>query len=255
MNDLTTLRDAKNWMGITSDTDDARIQALVRQISAFVLSYIQRSVIFRKQVIETFSGNGGSAKMLRNYPVIGVNAVIADGRAVPPSGYWLDPDDGVPPGRLQAIKLNGYAFPRAPCSITYTVGYFIAGEPQIAAESVFVDGPYGAWMVNGAVTYADGRPMAQVLASPAQGQYALGDRGEYQFSDGDAGVPVLISYSYVPAQLEQACLEIIAERYAYRERVGQSSINVSGAVSAYRLTDMPDYIRTSLDLFRNRVPV
>jgi hypothetical protein len=38
----------------------------------------------------------------------------------------------------------------------------------------------------------------------------------------------LISYSFIPADLEEACIQMVAERYYYRERVGAMSKALAG---------------------------
>lgn len=140
MNDLTTLAAVKAWVKITSDDDDALLRALIRQVSQTVLSYLNRPSVFKKQFVEQFTGSGGSIKILRNYPVISVDSVTVGQQNVPAASFWFDPDSGEPPGTMQGLNLIGYAFCRAPCAVTYTAGYFVSREPQVAAASVMVEG-------------------------------------------------------------------------------------------------------------------
>ena len=264
MPDLTTLYKAKSWLGIKSDStaDNALLSSLITQVSAAILGLIERPNLFKKQHTETFTGSGTATKVLRNYPVLSISGLTVGGIAIPAGnglnlGYWLDPDDGIPPGRMQALNLNGYAFCRSMCSVVYQAGFFVQDEAQIAAATVEVDGPYGSWAVDGGVTYANGTPLTLVEGVPAQGQYALLQApGTYRFATADAGQSVLISYSYVPAVLEQACLELVGERYRYKDRIGHASKTLGGQETiSYSLADMPAYIKTMLQPYRRMVPL
>ena len=62
------------------------------------------------------------------------------------------------------------------------------------------------------------------------------------------------SYGFIPAAINNACIEWVAERYRYRTRVGQSAQTVAGQMtSSYSLKDIPDFIRASLDPYRSVV--
>ena len=68
------------------------------------------------------------------------------------------------------------------------------------------------------------------------------------FAAADAGAAVLISYGFIPAAINNACIEWVAERYRYRTRIGQSAQTVQGQMTAaYSLKNMPDFVRASLD--------
>ena len=63
-----------------------------------------------------------------------------------------------------------------------------------------------------------------------------------------------ISYGFIPAAINNACIEWVAERYRYRTRIGQSAQTVAGQQTAsYSLKDIPDFIRASLDPYRSVV--
>jgi len=78
--------------------------------------------------------------------------------------------------------------------------------------------------------------------------------GVYGFAAADAGTVVLLSYGFIPAAINNACIEWVAERYRYRTRIGQSAQTVAGQQTAsYSLKDIPDFIRASLDPYRSVV--
>ena len=88
-------------------------------------------------------------------------------------------------------------------------------------------------------------------AAPAAGEYNVAS-GVYTFAAADAGAGVLISYGFIPAAINNACIEWVAERYRYRTRIGQSAQTVQGQQTAsYSLKDIPDFIRASLDPYRS----
>jgi hypothetical protein len=80
--------------------------------------------------------------------------------------------------------------------------------------------------------YAEtGVALTPVSASPAIGQYVPQpdtSPGLYTFSSADASAAVLISYSFIPAALEEACIQMVVERYSYRTRVGEISKSLGG---------------------------
>ena len=62
---------------------------------------------------------------------------------------------------------------------------------------------------------------------------------------------VLVSYGFVPAAINNACIEWVAERYRYRTRIGQSAQTVQGQQTAsYSLKEKSDFVRASLDPYR-----
>ncbi|WP_428491694.1 hypothetical protein [Rhodopila sp.] len=256
MPDLTTLKAFKAWLGLANqEQDDALFSGLISQVSGMILSYLSRPDILKRQWTDQFISSGQSVRMLKNYPVISVSNVTACAQSL--TGYWLDPDDGVPPGRPQTVNLTCGGF-RQMCSITYQAGYAVIGEPQTAAAIVTADAPYGSWARDEGVTYGSGQGMMKVAAAPSLGQYALNAKvpGQYVFNPGEAGSPILLSYSYVPYVLEQACIETVAERYKYKSRIGQSSQSANGmTTSAYSLKDMQDYVKLSLQPFKRMAPI
>ncbi|MGA2412662.1 MAG: hypothetical protein ABSG46_20050, partial [Candidatus Binataceae bacterium] len=101
--------------------------------------------------------------------------------------------------------------------------------------------------------YAGGAALTAVSGALTAGHYNVSG-GVYSFAAADAGANVLISYGFIPAAVNNACIEWVAERYRYRTRVGQSAQTVSGQMtSSYSLKDIPDFIRTSLDPYRSVV--
>jgi len=266
LNALTTLASVKNWAGVTTTNDDALLTQLIGSVSRFLLSYLQRPTLFQYLFSDVYDGIGGRRQILRHWPVLSVALVTVDDVTVPElvvppgSGYILEPWSGLPPGRPQAVSLRGYDFHRgySNVGITYTAGFVITAEPQVVPPSPFavsVNAPYGAWGADQGVAYASGGALTQVPANPAQGQYAVAG-GTYTFSAADANAGVLVTYSYVPSDVGQAAMEMVAERYRYKNRIGETSKSLGGQETmAFSQKDMPEFIRTLLQPYRRVILV
>ncbi len=175
-------------------------------------------------------------------------------------GYLLEPWDGLPPGRPQALDLFGgiYRPGRQNVLVGYSAGYAVTSESATVPAppgpyNVTAAAPFGPWASNSGIVYAGGTALTGMIGVPAAGQYNVSN-GVYSFAAADAGANVLISYGFIPAAINNACIEWVAERYRYRTRVGQSAQTVAGQMtSSYSLKDMPDFIRASLDPYRSVV--
>ncbi len=119
--DLTTLANAKQWLGIGSDTDDVLLTRLIHAASAFIETYLSRR-LGSQSYAEIRDGTGGRVMTFREYPVTAVSGVAVNGVSLP-----LAPD-AVTPGyrftRTQII-LQGHRFTQgwANVSLNYTAGY------------------------------------------------------------------------------------------------------------------------------------
>lgn len=268
-NQLTSLSNAKNWATVGTTNDDALLTRLIASASSFILSYLQRPTLFQNVFNDVYDGVGQRGQMLRNYPVLSVSSVQVDGVTIPAAtsatacGYVLDTWDGFPPGRPQELSLRGYGFGRGRqnIAVTYTSGFVIQNEAQTVPGSEYQitpKAPNGNWAVDQGVTYANGTALTPVSSAPATGQYIAPTAANafYQFAAGDANAAVLISYSYVPADIEQACCGIVAEQYSYKGRIGQVSKSLGGQETmSYSQKNMPDFITTLLQPYKRAILV
>lgn len=238
-NDLCTLADVKGWLGRSDANSDAVLTALVARTSRQVLSYLRRPTVLPHAVNEIRDGTGGETLVLREWPVLSISALAIGAQAVLPApsstacGFLLEPWSGVPPGRAQTLALNGFCFAREAqnVSIAYRAGYQIGAEAQTVANgTVTVVAPYGSWAADGGVTYANGVALVQASGAPAVGQYQLAPdaSGTYNFNAGDNGQSVLVTYGYVPADLADATIELVGERFKYAQRIGETSHGLGG---------------------------
>jgi hypothetical protein len=265
--DLVTLAAMKSWLNITTTNDDTLLSTLITQISRAIYNYTNRTFFLPRTVTETYDGMGRQRLLLRNWPVVNVLAVSVDGNAIPASpiwgpgvsftaGYCLEPADDDPPGAMQAIDLRGgYCFHkgRQNVVVTYLAGYIVQGEAQTVPSTptgglyqLTYATPYGTWGLDQGVTYANGTALTLVTGTPTTGQYNVAN-GVYTFAVGDASASLLLSYGYIPSDLEQCALEWIADRYKQRDHIGQSSKSLGGQETvAYLNQNMPMFVKETL---------
>ncbi len=276
--DLVSLADVKAWIYKTpadaaTTTNDALLASLITRASRMVYAWLQRPAFALHTVDEVQSGNGGQSLLLAEWPVVAVEDLAIDDYAVPEiawgngmtPGWSLQPWNGMPPGRMQELALQGYQFVRGRhnIEIAYTAGYAVQSEPQTIAASgaqyaVSIAQIYGPWSQDDGVVYANGTALSRVGANPSAGQYALdpANSGRYLFGAGDNGASVLLSYSYTPGDVAQAVIEWIAERYAYMSHVGEQTKSAGGQVSvSYVVKGVPDFVAAVLAPYRRVVPV
>lgn len=265
-NVLTSLQNVKAWCKVTTPDDDALITRLIAQASRTIYGYLTTNTLFLQTFSDTYDGVNNTRQILNEWPVVSVTSVYVDGQNILPApaqplqgaGYRLEIYNGVPPGRPQGLDLFCNRFWKGSQNVyvTYSAGYSIDNEaqtiPATAPYSIVVNQVYGNWGQDDGVTTSLGVALVKVASNPSTGQYSLGDiNGTYNFAAADANTGVLISYSFVPADIEQACIEIAAERYRYRDRIGFQSKSLGGQETAsYQLTDISDYVKMLLQPYK-----
>lgn len=268
--DLVSLGDLKSWLDVSSADDDLLLARLIRQISRAILSLTGRAWILPQPYTEIYDGGGDVSLLLHQWPVTNIASCVIDGAAIPPSqplgsagalqpGYILDPADPSPPGKMQRLSLRGFRFASGlqNVKVSYTAGYQITNERVIVPAgqpyAIEAQAPFGSWASDCGVSYENGLPLSPVTGSPSAGQYTV-TGGVYSFAQADSGAPVLLTYGYVPADLASCCMEWVAERYAYRSRIGQQSKSLGGQETvAFIVKDIPDFVAQTLAPYRRIV--
>jgi hypothetical protein len=276
---LTSLANLKPWIyplpqapATYPTNDEALLTSLINQISAGIINSLQRPPLVRTTFPEVRDGVGNRRLTLRNWPVVNVSSVTVNGCSIPAnstfgqSGYSLTTWDGTNAGNPQEIVLCGYEFHRGAgnVQIVYQSGYCVQNEAQTVAPSTYKvtpNTPYGSWAQDDGVAYANGTPLTPVASAPSVGQYVPPAPFQsspvlfYQFSASDVSAGVLLNYSYIPADLEEACIEWVGERYRYKDRIGQTSMSQSGVETASFSLKMPDHIKQILQPYRKVIPL
>ena len=268
--DLATLADVKAWLSGSSGigtSDDALIARLITDVSGAITAYLGRPSLIPRTFMERLDGNDKTRLFLRHYPVLDVISLLIDSVAIPAANvtanapparsYLLEAWDGLLPGRPQALDVFRVFYRKGRQNIVadYTAGYAVENETAAVPAgpgpfTVAAAAPSGPWASDRGVSYSNGTPLTATSGAPAAAYYNV-SAGLYTFAAADAGANVLISYGFIPAAINNACIEWVAERYRYRTRIGQSAQTVQGQQTAsYSLKDMPDFVRASLDPFR-----
>jgi hypothetical protein len=253
--DLTTLANAKLWLNVTNNTQDTFLTQLITRCTQLIYSKLNRARLYSQSFLRTFDGVGNYQLILPDYPVTAVAQVNMNAMAVKPYPLPAAGTSTIPPntfGYGYRIPLWGGNLPGDPSVIEIVNGVFWAGvqNVQIAYTAGYLEveaqtvpgspGPYtiavnqpqGIWSRDNGVVYAaTGVALAPVPSAPAIGQYIppsqLGG-GVYTFAAADANAALLISYSFIPADLEEACIQMVAERNSYRGRVGIMDQSLGG---------------------------
>ena len=260
--DLTTLALVRQWIygagtsPAPSTNADAELQGLVTAASRAVYAYLSRPSLLPRAFTERYDGQGNRAFYLRNYPVLSISYLANWGASIPagapptnqqpvPVGFIVQPWDGCPPGQPQRVDTYGnypygsYGFGcgRENVSVTYMAGYAVQAEPwtvpmPVAPATVPVITPiqpYGSWGSDLGVTYATGVAFTKITGTPTlAGTYAVSAAGVYTFSTADESASILVSYGFVPADIQQVATELVGERFAYQSRIGQVSKTLGG---------------------------
>lgn len=253
--DLTTPSRVKVWIPNLTAASDAIIAQLITSMTALIYNKLNRSRLFSQQFVRTFDGTGNYQLVLPDWPVTSIMKVQMGAQLILPSplpnpttgavsslnpgyGYRAVLWEGNPPGDPAILEFNNGGFSRGAQNIqvTYVAGYLIQNEAAtipITPFQVTVQQPQGIWCRDGGVTYASsGIALVPVTGpTPTIGQYVPPpdtSPGLYTFAAADVGKAILISYSYIPAELEEACIQMVAERNSYRQRIGELSKSLGG---------------------------
>lgn len=275
--DLTTLAAVRDWCGVPSSTTtaDTLMSRLISSASSMVLAYLGRGPLYSQAITERYDGTGATRMLLKRFPVTAVSSVSVDNVLIPAAtlpgpgqpplvGWLLEPWDGTPPGKQQMLDLFGdnvffgglsnYSQGKQNVVVSYTAGYLVANEQQAVPANggaVQVTAPYGPWSVDGGVTM-NGVAMTLVSSTPVSGQYSLSSDvpGQYTFAAADAGNTILISYSFIPADLFDVTTQIVGERYRYKGRIGEVSKGAAGETTSFSQLDLPATAKLLLQPYR-----
>lgn len=254
--DLTTPQRVANWMAVGPTLPSAIISQLITSMTALIYSKLNRARLYNQTFTRVFDGVGNAQIVLPDWPVTALIAVQQGQNLVPQSvilpsgttqptgtnpcyGWRYVPWQGDLPGDPAVLDYIGGWFYTAGQNvrITYQAGYLTSLEAQtIPADP----GPYiitvnqlqGIWCRDNGVSYAvSGAPLVPVTTITEAGQYIApndANLGVYTFGAADAEASLLINYSFIPPDLEEACIQMVAERYAYRNRIGEISKSLGG---------------------------
>ena len=251
--DLTTPQRVSNWLPNPPTLPSTIISQLIGSMTGLLYGKLNRARTYNQTFTRTFDGVGNAQIVLPDYPVTSVTSVYNGQALIPPRvlvpqgtvlpqgsspcygwsvPYWA----GNLPGENATLDfIGGYFWGAQAVKVTYQAGYLISAETQTVPSTPYeitVNQFEGIWCRDNGVAYAtSGALLTPVAASPTTGQYippADASPGLYTFSAGDVNANLLLSYSFIPAPLEEACIQMVAERSSYRTRVGDISKSLGG---------------------------
>lgn len=277
--DLTTLATLKAY--IDSYPGDAIAPGLITRVSRAILSELNRPLLVPRIYNEQFTGYGTRGLVLPNWPVLSINSLLIGNQNVPLAaqptlgtggtiaagsyyGFRFEPWSGLPPGDPAVLTLGGtsYWIGNQNVQVSYLAGYQITGEvPNAATYSPLA--PYGIWATDRGVTYkSSGVALTAVLGpSPAVGTYVspapdiASPTTSYIFNATDVSSGLLINYGFVPADVEQAALELISLRSIMRKRVGLRSQSLASQESmSFDNSSTSDFVQATLGQYISVIP-
>lgn len=260
---LTTLAAVKQWLNISTTDSDALLIQSIDAASQFILDYLGWDSFQRTAYVQNFRGYGNPDVLLKFWPILSVASVYTHGVGVQPSVV----NNGMPGSGFtisdrrngqQFISLYGYSFGNgSPGQVSYEAGFETTQTMVIPDDTPWQLTPTnkGTWS-NDLGVLIDGVAGILVAENPTTGQYAVDEWGVYTFAEADAGKTVIIAYSYTPAAVSFAAMEIVGLWFKRRDRIGIQSKTLGGQETiTYTNEDMNSGARAMLQPFKNVAPI
>jgi hypothetical protein len=281
--DLTTLATVKAYLGITDSNSDTLLTRLITSCSTALVDEMSREVI-RQSYTETIDGDDERIRRtmtrmtrtvedqaltfsieLLHTPVIGDPTITIDGAAVTKrpdlnSDGWVLLEYE----RIEIVGSLGLIFTTGVANvvISYEAGEFIPptagswGGPEAATVpgtpyQVTAGQPFGRFLSSVSVTrQSDGTALTKVASGPTAGQYSVDANGLYTFAAADTGLAVYLSYAYVPSDIEDCAVEMVAFKFRKRDRLDQTSANIGGQSVNFSREAWPITVQQTIDRWR-----
>lgn len=246
LNDLCLVSDVRTVLGLQSGTDVALVQRYVTAASALFENETNR--VYRPTLYtERRNGTGTEILVLKRYPFIQWDDLQVEGVTVDMSKIYVD---------KHTVYSTGFFWPRGIQNILlkYWAGFGaeVAENATVASGEVIVS--FADWFYLNVKVMDGSTTMTKVSANPAAGQYTVDDTGKYTFNSADNGKVVTISYWYkdIPADLQQAIIEIACSRYRRKSHIDQDSQNTGGQNIQFTKADVPPEVKEQFENYRMR---
>ncbi len=242
---------------------DPILQRLISSISSYVQAWLNRTIA-NADYTELRNGVGGTRMLTKQFPITSVAGVAVNGLSVQArptlapmmtyqsaGGYVFDDI---------SVMLSGWCFSNGYQNIMlqYAAGFLISDEAQTIPSA---PGPYtlttiARWSAGDrGVTYASsGVALTKVTTAPNVAEYSV-DGSVYTFNAADADVGVLISYAYVPFDIEQAVIDMIGDWFKYRDRIGTLSEGIEGQTITFVNSAMTSRAMGVLNQYKLVAPI
>lgn len=170
--DLTTLDAVKRWLGLSTNDSDPLLADLVTQISAFVESTLQRTVLTATHV-ETYRGTGGSRFQLRNWPVQSVTSIAWAGTAIDTQADPVGTAAGICTDGRSVILIGSRMPYNQPVQVTYVAGYDAVPADLMLAVTELVGEAYTSRTHIGETSHSSGGQTTVAFSREAMHQAVL----------------------------------------------------------------------------------
>ncbi len=259
--DLTSLANIKTWLNVGQVTESSVVPAAPGPYAVAVAK------------AAAWNGDAGVILAASGAPLAPVAADPADGEYAVAAGVYtfnaaqaglavsltyttVTPQDALLARLVSAVSAviqgpEGIGYPVASQDYALRLDgqggdILVLGSkpPLVAVASVIVDGIE----IPPAVTARD----QGYSFSPS----AIWLRG-YRFTRGRGNVEVACTrgWAATPAELEQACIELVALRYKERDHIGEEATSMQGQNVTFSTRDVPNDVKMVLQGFKKVVPV
>lgn len=255
---FTSVANVKAYLGGNmSSSQDGLLLRLIARESTTIEKWTGRS--FGKEVVTNrrLNGTGTDTIVLHEQPIRSIEALNVDGVVFTASssvggyGYLFDET---------SISLVGAKFGQGRGNVlaSWTAGYFTTENGVIPTGNAPTlpagDADLGFPLNDYGVTFGNGVVMiAAASNAPLAGQYYF-DAGLYTFNSADANAPVRMTFDYAPADVEQACIEMIGLDLKQRDNIGVLSKTLAGESITYDKSNMSKSAREQLQPYRRMTP-
>lgn len=251
---LTTVQRAQAWLapdqGQLVSTNDAMIQRLVQAFSALVLNAMNRDQLQRVTRTENYKGGRTGTLLLRQWPVLSVQSVMLGSQAVVSTDVNLE-QRLINPGHQRIYLPAGRTFEsnlNSGVTVSYTSGFTTTETIVVPDDAAATFVTSQMWLADHGVTRLDGTPVTG---------YTVDSSGVYTPPNGLAGISLLVTYSHVPADIEQVVIDEIGASFRSRSRIGEASkaLPQGGGTLSFVPRRLMDISVAALQTYRLVVPI
>lgn len=253
---LTSLANLKVYLPLPLNTtvSDALLRRLIASESRSIEQYLSRKFPYT-EFVKAVDGTGSRVLCFPTSPALSVTSVVSNGAAIPQStdgvfaaGYAWDED---------ALYLIGDVWPcgRKNVTVSWSAGWAgsVTDTPDASNTITPIDDGYAA-TDRGVIYAATGSPLARVATLTAAGQYLFAE-GVYTFHAADQIASLTCSYYYVPAAVEEACIEMVAESMHRRPNIGTRTKSIEGQTTTFTDGGMTPHVMQLLFPFQQLAPL
>ncbi len=240
---LTTVERVQQWLnpdqGKLVPQDTSLLERLVLGLSQTVLNNLNRDCLARVTRTEMYPTVRTGRLVLRNWPVLTVGEVLVG--TSPAQAITLEPQSQ----GAQRIYGEFSGAPSQQLTVTYDTGFVRHEHVTIPSTAPYEVETNSLLLADEGVSDASGSPVAHTV-----------EDGKYVFDAALAGQSVILVYSYVPEEIEQAVINEIGVVYRSRQRIGEASkaLPNAGGTSSYNPLRLSELTLQMINNYRRVVP-